>query len=52
MKTYKVELTLVLADDAQHPRKWVADAINENIEFDKGEDIADIEIKQVDNESE
>ena len=33
-----------LDDDAQHPRKWVADAINENLEA--GEDIFDIEIEE------
>ena len=38
---FKVTMVLELTDEAQHPRKWVADAINENLE--PGEDIFDIE---------
>ena len=37
---FKVTMVLALDDEAQHPRKWVADAINENLE--PGEDIYDI----------
>ena len=43
-RIFKVAMVLVLDDDAQHPRKWVADAINENLEA--GEDIFDIEIEE------
>ena len=37
---FKVTMVLALDDESQHPRKWVADAINENLE--PGEDIFDI----------
>ena len=43
MAIYKV--TMILAVDEGHPRKWVADAISENL--NDGEDILDIELEQV-----
>ena len=51
-KIYKVEMILVLEDESQHPSKWVADAITENLEmgdelfaihFDEVESILDVE---------
>ena len=47
MKTYKITLELVLTDEASHPRKWIADAITENLEFDNGEDLTEINIEEV-----
>ena len=41
---FKVTMVLALDDESQHPRKWVADAINENLE--PGEDIFDIEFEE------
>lgn len=43
MTTYKVELTLSLNEG--HPRKWLADAIWENLQ--EGEDITAISITEV-----
>lgn len=47
MKTYKITLEIVLTDDASHPRKWVADAIAENLLFNEGEDLTEINIEEV-----
>ena len=44
-KIYKVEMILILDDESQHPRKWVADAINECL--DLGEDIFAIHFDEV-----
>ena len=43
MATYKVELVLTVNEG--HPRKWLADAIYENLQ--EGEDIEDISIVEM-----
>lgn len=43
MATYKVELVLRLNEG--HPRKWLADAIYENLQ--EGEDIEDIYFEEM-----
>ena len=44
MKTYQVTLTITLQDDS-HPRKWVPEAICDNLDFDKGEDLHNYDFK-------
>lgn len=46
MKTYRVSFDLILEDNAYHPRKWIAEAIWENL--NEYEDIDNIEIQEVD----
>lgn len=44
-KTYNVKLTLVINEDASHPRKWLSETIWANLNC--GEDITDIEFEEV-----
>jgi len=49
MKTFEVKMTIVLTDDAKHPRTWFADVVNANL-FDKeGEHILDYDVNEVEN---
>ena len=44
-KTYTVKLTLVLNKESSHPRKWLNEAIWDNL--NPGEDITEIEFEEV-----
>ena len=44
MKTYKVTFTVVCDG---HPRKWVPDAIWENLNADDGEDVLEYNFEEV-----
>ncbi len=43
MQHFNIAIKLSLKDDASHPRKWLAEAITENLDFANGEDLTDIE---------
>ena len=45
MAIYKV--TMIITTDEGHPRKWVADAISENM--NDGEDILEIDFEELEN---
>lgn len=46
MKTYRVSFDLILEDNSYHPRKWVAEAIWDNL--NEYEDMDNIQIQEVD----
>lgn len=48
MAQYKVTMVLEVVDG--HPRKWLADAIWENL--NEGEDILELEIETLDDDAE
>jgi hypothetical protein len=52
MKTYRVSFDLILDDEANHPRKWLAEAIWECLRSESGEDIDNLEIAEVLNKDE
>lgn len=43
MESYNIAVKLLLSETASHPRKWIAEAISENLDFNNGEDLTDIE---------
>ena len=45
MKLYKITMFLELNEDAGHPRKWVPEAIWDNLQ--DGEDIVEIQFDEV-----
>jgi hypothetical protein len=44
MKTVKIEMTLVLNNDAGHA--WIAQAINEQLDMDLGEEMTYLKITE------
>ena len=47
MKTFKVSFTIVLDDEASHPRKWIPDTLWSGLRHDQGEDIDNYVFEEV-----
>lgn len=47
MKTFKVSFTIVLDDDASHPRKWIPETLWSSLRTASGEDITDYVFEEV-----
>lgn len=50
MKYYEVSMIIALTEEAGHPRKWIPDAVYENMEHDNGEDILRWNFKELSSE--
>ena len=47
LKGYKISLTIYLDPDSAHPRKWIPDAIYQNLDIKLGEFIQAYKYKEI-----
>lgn len=47
LKGYEISLTIYLDEDSPHPRKWIPDAIYDNLDIKLGEFIQAYKYKEI-----